>query len=242
MVIGARIRNEGGSLVQIDPFFESMCLKTTGVQIQVPSYTVPGGATIGKVTITEAGCKEPLIAFFSGTSAVGVMSKSQSGSTYSWEVITNLPNATITYWILDTTDVAQIAFPITKGLRIRNPNNNAVVFDSRYKYMRVMKQIDADVRQNVVNDPIELTSGYAVAVTDSGLYVNITGGPVGGGPSWITQNSSSVAGVICNSNGTVTSRLIGLIQQTRDGPSNPPPTGQMGSGRFQGLVLDMRNY
>lgn len=245
MVIGARIRNDGGSLVQIDPSFECLGLKEAATTISVPSYTVPGGGgrTIGKTTISSAGCNEPILALFCGASFVGVMSRSQSGSTFSWEIVTEAAGASVTYWIFDTTDVAQIQFSLTKGLRIRNASNNRVIFDSRYKYMRILQVVNRTVGTAEVNESIPLTSGYAVGFSVSGLYTRVDGGPVGGGPSWLINSAGYVVGVRCNSNGTISGKLVELRATITDGPAPPyPPTGIMGDNTLRGLVLDMRNY
>lgn len=42
MVIGARIRNDGGSLVQIDPGWECLAMKVGPTNIQTISFTAPG--------------------------------------------------------------------------------------------------------------------------------------------------------------------------------------------------------
>lgn len=244
MVIGARIRNEGGSLIQIDSSFECLCLKAGGISISVPSYTFPGtgGATVGKTFVSEGGCAEPIIALLCSNGAVGVLSKVQSGNSYTWEIVTSVPGATVTYWVFDNTSVSAMAFNINKGLRIKNPNNGSVIFDSRYKYMRIVKLIDNDVVSGVVTESAGIASGFAVAISESGLYFQIVGGYVGGPPNWRIQRVAGVAGVICNPDGTITSRMIGLSSSTEDGSGTPPPTGTGGSGRLKGLVLDMRNY
>lgn len=245
MAIGARIRNEGGSLIQIDSGFECLGLKQAAITISVPSYTVPGGGgrTVGKTTITSSGCNEPILALYCDSTFVGVMSRSNSGSTYNWEIVTETPGASVTYWIFDTTDVAQIQFLISKGLRIRNPANGRVVFDSRYKYMRITQVVDRLVGTAEVNEAINMTSGYAVGFSVSGLYTRVDGGPVGGGPSWLINAAGYVVGVRTNSNGTVSGKLIQMRVQILDGPAPPvPPTGIMGDNTLRALILDMRNY
>lgn len=243
MVAGVRIRSGDGSLIQIDPSWECLALKTQGT-VTCASYTTPGfgGKTIGRGTIIVGGCNEPILAVFCNGAYVGVLTKTQSGSTFTWELVTDVPGAVVTYWVFDTTDVAQMAFVMSQGMRFRNPANGRVVFDSRFKYMRTLQMInmDAATPEQVVGIP--LISGYAVAICNSGFFTSVAGGPVGGGPFWQNNNASYVVGVRTNTNGTVSIILINTISNITDGPSNPPPTGQMGSRRFIGQILDMRNY
>lgn len=245
MTIGARIRGDGGSLIQIDPSWECLGMKTGPFVIQAGSYTVPGvgGKTVGKATIQLAGCNEPILAVFCSTALVGVISKAQTGATYQWDIITDVPGASVTYWVFDTTDVAQMQFITTKGLRIRNPANNRVIFDSRYKYMRVLQMINTLAGTGSVDISIPLTSGYAVGICNTGLYTRVDGGPISGGGAWRTQTVGYVVGVRTNANGTISVGLINTRSSTDEGAGPPyPPTGQMGYNNLTGLILDMRNY
>lgn len=244
-MIGARIRQGDGSLIQIDPSWECLGMKQAGITVSAPSYTVPGsgGSTIGRVTISSGGCNEPILAIFCSTAFVGVMSKSQSGTTYTWDIVTDIPGASFTYWIFDTTDVAQIQFLTTKGLRIRNPSNNRVIFDSRYKYMRIQQIVSVNSGTSSIDVPISMTGNYAVGISNAGLYTAVTGGPVGGGPSWIVNTAGFVTGFRTNTNGTISVMLIRLRLSITDGQNPPyPPTGLMGDNKLTGMILDMRNY
>ncbi|PZS71259.1 hypothetical protein [Stenotrophomonas maltophilia] len=213
--------------------------------VQANAYTVPGigGKTIGRAVIQVAGCNEPILAVTCSGALVGVVSKSQSGSTYEWVINTDVVGASVTYWVFDTTDVAQMQFITTKGLRIRNPANNRVIFDSRYKYMRVLQMVSTLAGTGTVDIPIPLTSGYAVGICNTGLYTRVDGGPISGGGGWRTQTVGYVVGVRTNSNGTISVGLINTRSATDEGPGPPyPPTGQMGYNNLTGLILDMRNY
>lgn len=245
MAIGARIRGDGGSLIQIDPGWECLAMKTGPLVIQTASYTVPGigGKTVGKATIQVVGCNEPILAVFCSGALVGVMSKTQAGSTYQWEILTDVVGASVTYWVFDTSDVAQMQFITTKGLRIRNPENSRVIFDSRYKYMRVLQMVNSLAGTGTVDLPIPLTSGYAIGICNTGLYTRVDGGPISGGGAWRTQTVGYVVGVRTNANGTISVGLINTRSSTDEGPGPPyPPTGQMGYNNLTGLILDMRNY
>jgi hypothetical protein len=52
-----------------------------------------------------------------------------------------------------------MAFNLTKGLRIRNPANNRVIFDSRYKYMRIQGMIKANIRTSPASFPVAQGAG-----------------------------------------------------------------------------------
>lgn len=171
------------------------------------------------------------------------MRKTQSGTTFEWELVTDVVGAVVTYWVFDTTDVAAMQFITTKGLRIRNPANNRVIFDSRYKYMRIVQTVKVTAGTVVTDQAVPLTSGYAVGVSTTGLYTAVTGGPVGGGPSWLVNTAGYVVGVRTNGNGTISVTLINLRLAITDGQAPPyPPTGLMGDNTLTGLILDMRNY
>lgn len=245
MTIGARIRNEGGSLVQIDPGWECLAMKAGPISIQMPSFTAPGsgGSTYGRAVIAASGCNEPILALSCSTAFVGVMRKTQSGSTFEWELVTDVVGAVVTYWVFDTTDVAAMQFITDKGLRIRNPANNRVIFDSRFKYMRVLQTVSVPAGTNPVDQAIPLASGYAVGISNSGLYTRVDGGPVGGGPTWMVNYAGFVVGVRTNGNGTVSVKLIQLRLFISSGESPPyPPTGLLGDNTLRALILDMRNY
>lgn len=241
MVAGVRIRPGDGSLIQIDPTWECLAMKALGTVVCSP-YTYPNGRSIGRGTVTLGGCNEPILAVRCNGVFVGVLSKTESGATFTWTIITDVPNATVEYWVFDTTDVAQMAFNITKGMRFRNAANGRVVFDSRYKYMRTLQMINMAAGTGSVDVAIPLTSEYAVAICISGLYTTIVGGPISGGQYWMVQNAGFVAGVRTNANGTVSVGLIALAQSTSEGQGTPPATGLMGSNKFMGQILDMRNY
>lgn len=241
MTIGARIRQGDGSLIQIDPSYENLALKALGTVTTTQYASSGAGANAGKATIIAAGCNEPILAFACPDAFVGLRVRSKSGTTVTWEIVTSAPVVNVQYWVFDTTDVAQMAFNLTKGLRIRNPANNRVIFDSRYKYMRIQGMIKANVGTSPSSFPVAQGTGYAIGVSNSGAGVLVSGGPVGGGPYWLNNDLAYVAG-FKTLNGSVQLQMIQLALRITDGPSNPPPTGQFGSFQAVGLVLDLRNY
>ncbi len=241
MAIGARIRQGDGSLIQIDPSYENLALKTLGTVTTVQYGPSGAAANAGKATIVVGGCNEPILTFACADAFVGLRVRSRSGTTVTWEIVTSAPVVNVQYWIFDTTDVAQMAFNLTKGLRIRNPANNRVIFDSRYKYMRIQGMIKANIGTSPASFPVAQGTGYGIGVSNSGAGVLVTGGPVGGGPYWLNNDLAYVAG-FKTLNGSVQLQMIQLALRITDGPSNPPPTGQFGSFQAVGLVLDLRNY
>lgn len=129
------------------------------------------------------------------------------------------------------------------GPLLRNPANARVMFDSRYKYLRVLRMINVLAGTGSVDHAIPLTSGYAVEICNNGLYTRVDGRPVGGGPSWMVNGAGYVVDVKTNAHGTVSVMLINTRLHISDGQSAPyPPTGRMGYNNLTGLILDMRNY
>lgn len=241
MAIGARIRQGDGSLIQIDPSYENLALKASGAVTTVQFAATGTGASAGKATIIVAGCNEPILALACADAFVGLRVRSRSGNTVTWEIVSSVPVVNVQYWVFDTTDVAQMAFMLTKGLRIRNPANNRVIFDSRYKYMRIQDMIKSTATTSELSYPVPQGTGYAIGLSNSGAGILVTGGPVGGGPAWMNNDLAYVAG-FKTLNGSVVVRMIQLALRITDGPNNPPPTGQFGSFQAVGLVLDLRNY
>lgn len=237
MVAGVRIRQGDGSLIQIDPSWENLAMKTQG-SVACPA---PSGRSYGQGVITVGGCNEPILAIRCNGALVGVFSKTQAGNTYTWTIVTSVPGATVEYWVFDTTDVAQMAFNVTTGMRFRNPANGRVLFDSRYKYMRILQMINQNAGTGAVDVAIPLSSGYAVALSNSGFYTTVVGGSTTPG-FWFIQYAGYVAGIRTNTNGTVSVGLILLAQRTEEGQGTPPPTGLMGSNNLKAQILDMRNY
>ena len=243
MTVGARIRNEGGSLVQIDPFYENLCLREKGV-VRTAAFGASGSASnAGVATIQLAGCNEPLLMVRCDGVFVGLRYRNQVGSTYTWQLITSSAVVDVEYWVFDTTDVAQMAFVMSRGLRIRNPNNGRVVFDSRYKYMRILSMINTSIGTGPQTHSVPIQSGFAVGFANASLSTLIAGGPISGGGYYLFQVSVQVAGFMTTSNGEVQSRAIGILSFTNEGQGTPPyGGGTIGSLAASALVCDIRNY
>lgn len=242
MAVGARIRNEGGSLVQIDPSYENLALKAVGSVVTTPFASSGAGAAAGTATIQVGGCNEPLLAVYCDAAFVGLRRREQSGTTYTWEIVASAPGVTVQYWVFDTTDVAQMQFVMSKGLRIRNPSNNRVVFDSRYKYMRLSGMVSVTAGTSEASVPVAQSSGFAIGLADTGNALVIVGGsgPVTP-PAWFHQNVAYTVGFKAQA-GSVAYRLITLASSTSEGGSNEPPRGTAGSLSGIALIMDVRNY
>jgi len=180
MTIGARIRNEGGSLVQIDPFYENLALRQTASV--TTSQLGPSGrqALIGVATIQLSGCNEPLLMVKCDSEYVGLRKRTQNGSTYTWEILASTPVVNIQYWIFDTTNVAQMAFNLNQGLRIRSPDGTKVIFDSRYKYMRILSVISLTLGSGPQSVTTPINTGFAIALSNPSLMTIVAGGSIGG--------------------------------------------------------------
>lgn len=238
MAIGARIRNDGGSLIQIDGTYENLALKAVG-SVTTSQFSASGpGASAGVANIIVAGCNQPILVTNCPDYYIALKRRQQSGSTFTWQIISNTPVVNVDYYVFDTTDVAQMAFALTKGLRIRRESDGKVIFDSRYKYLRVVGILTGNAGASVA---IPQGSGYGVGHANSSGVTIVTGGPVGGGPSWINNNLYYVVG-IKNENGTMRSTIIQLYLSVTSGDNNAPPTGQFGSSQAYALACDIRNY
>lgn len=229
-------------MVQIDSSYENLALRETASV--TTSQLGPSGkqALIGVVTIQRSGCNEPLLMIKCDSAYVGLRKRTQSGNTYTWELLASTPVVSIQYWIFDTTDVAQMAFNTTKGLRIRNPNDNKVVFDSRYKYMRILSQISIDMGTGSQSQPVPISNGFAIALSNPSLSTIVTGGSVGGSARWLYLILTCVAG-FRTGNGEVSVQPIETNFFSAEGAGTPPyPSGVYGSLQAGALTCDVRNY
>ncbi|MGW8174616.1 MAG: hypothetical protein ACWGHP_04605 [Stenotrophomonas sp.] len=242
MTVGARIRNEGGSLVQVDPGYENLALRTLGTVVTAQLGPAGRQANCGVVTIQLAGCNEPLLAVRCTSAHVGLRKRTQVGNSYTWELITNSPVTSVDYWIFDTTDVAQMAFLMNKGLRIRNPVNNRIIFDSRYKYLRVINMIGLQLGTGQQEASVPQADGFAMALSNPSLSTVVAGGPIGGTNDWLYQIVTSLAGFRTGS-GSVSIARIETNFFTTEGVGNPPyPSGTYGSLQARTMSCDIRNY
>ncbi len=174
---------------------------------------------------------------------IGLRSRNKVGATYSWQLVASSPVVDIEYWVFDTTNVAQMAFVTSKGLRIRNSDDGRVIFDSRYKYMRVLKLINTTMGTGAQSHAIPVASGVAVGFGNASLSTLIAGGPISGGGYWLYQVTVNVAGFMTTSNGQIQSRLITINSFTNEGQGTPPYGGGIiGSFNASALVCDVRNY
>ncbi|WP_312400866.1 hypothetical protein [Stenotrophomonas indicatrix] len=243
MSIGARIRSEDGSLVQVDPQYENLCLRDKGV-VRTEAFGTNGASrNAGVATIQLSGCNEPLLMVRCAGVFVGLRSRDKVGATYSWQLIASSPVVDVEYWVFDTTNVAQMAFVTSKGLRIRNPDDGRVIFDSRYKYMRVLKWINTTMGTGAQSHAIPVASDVAVGFGNASLSTLIAGGPVSGGGYWLYQVTVNVAGFMTTSDGQIQSRLITINSFTNEGQGTPPYGGGIiGSFNASALVCDVSNY
>jgi len=242
MTIGARIRNEGGSLVQIDPFYENLALRQTASV--TTSQLGPSGrqALIGVATIQLSGCNEPLLMVKCDSEYVGLRKRTQNGSTYTWEILASTPVVNIQYWIFDTTNVAQMAFNLNQGLRIRSPDGTKVIFDSRYKYMRILSVISLTLGSGPQSVTTPINTGFAIALSNPSLMTIVAGGSIGGTNNWLLQHITRVAG-FRTGNGEVSVAPIETNSFSQSGTGLPPyADGNYGSLQAGALVCDVRNY
>lgn len=238
MSIGARIRNEGGSLVQIDGNYENLALKAVG-SVTTTQFAQSGvGASAGIATIIVPGCNQPILVTDCPSQYIALKKRSRSGSTFTWEIISSVPTIDVNYYVFDTTDVAQMSFQISKGLRIRRESDGVTIFDSRYKYLRVIGILNGRAGESI---SVPQVAAYGVGHANSSGVTVVAGGPVGGGPYWLNNNLYYVVGMK-NESGILKSQTIQLYLTVTDGPNNAPPTGQFGSDQAFALACDISNY
>jgi hypothetical protein len=238
VAIGARIRNEGGSLVQIDPSYRNLALKATGSVTTAQLGSTGAAANCGVATITVGGCDAPFIAIRCSSAFVSLRKRTQSGSSFTWELITSTPVVTVQYWIFDFTAVAQMAFVTSKGLRIRSPADNSIIFDSRYKYLRALGMTDPTSTSTPVT-PSGRT--FAIGLTNPSQSTIVAGGSTTPG-FWMYQIQAALYGFRTDASAVAAQRIV-TRSFTTEGPDPPPyPTGTYGPLTSQALIVDITNY
>ncbi|MCD0280448.1 hypothetical protein JWH04_16180 [Xanthomonas melonis] len=246
MAIGVRIRPEGGNIIQIDDRYENLALKQKGTV--TAAGLDPANPTSGRgfATVTVGGGNAPLIAV-ACSSFVGLRRRAQSGSTFTFDLVCESANVAIDYYVFDTTDVAQMAFVMSKGVRFRNPATGRVAFDSRYKYMRVIGRIRTAAGTNQQDFQTQ-GDGVAIALGHTGASFTIVSGMIGGGGGgpgggWVMDRLGYVAGVRYRP-GVASALGINTFysHEQGTGPSPPAPSGTYGTMQMDCLLLNVRNY
>ncbi|MBO9859293.1 MULTISPECIES: hypothetical protein [Xanthomonas] len=241
MALGVRIRPEGGNIIQIDTRYENLALKQKGTVTAVGASSGGAAQGIGFATVTVGGGNSPLIAV-TCASFVGLRNRSQNGSTFTFELVCETANTAIQYYVFDTTDVAQMAFVTSKGVRFRDPATGRIAFDSRYKYMRVIGRMRATAGTAQTDFPTQ-ADGVAIALGHTGASYTIVSGVIGGGPRWAMDRLAYVAGVRYTP-GTASAKGINTYYDHAEGNqgSPPAPPGTFGTMQVDCLLLNVRNY
>ncbi|MCS3807791.1 hypothetical protein [Xanthomonas sp. 4461] len=241
MALGVRIRPEGGNIIQIDTRYENLALKQKGTVIAAGANAANPNQGIGFATVTVGGGNSPLIAV-TCAAFVGLRSRSQSGNTFTFELVCETANTAIQYYVFDTTDVAQMAFVMSKGVRFRDPATGRIAFDSRYKYMRVIGRMRTTAGTSQTDYPTQ-GDGVAIALGHTGASYTIVSGVIGGGPNWVMDRLAYVAGVRYTP-GVASAKGINTYYDHAEGTQgNPPaPSGTYGTMQVDCLLLNVRNY
>ncbi|MEA5123324.1 hypothetical protein [Xanthomonas floridensis] len=241
MALGVRIRPEGGNIIQIDTRYENLALKEKATVTAVGANAANPNQGIGFATVTVGGGNSPLIAV-TCAAFVGLRSRSQSGNTFTFELVCETANTAIQYYVFDTTDVAQMAFVMSKGVRFRDPATGRIAFDSRYKYMRVIGRMRTTAGTSQTDYPTQ-GDGVAIALGHTGASYTIVSGVIGGGPNWVMDRLAYVAGVRYTP-GVASAKGINTYYDHAEGTQgNPPaPSGTYGTMQVDCLLLNVRNY
>ncbi|PPU07826.1 hypothetical protein [Xanthomonas arboricola] len=246
MVLGVRARPETGGIIQIDERYENLALKQKGTVTTAGLNSANPNSGIGLATVTVGGGNTPLIAV-SCPSFVGLRRRAQSGTTFTFDLVCESTNVPIDYYVFDTTDVAQMAFVMTKGARFRNPSTRKVAFDSRYKYMRVIGRMRTTAGTSQADFPTQ-SDGVAIALGHTGASFTIVSGMIGGGGGgpgggWVMDRLGYVAGVRYRP-GVASALGINTfyVHEQGTGTQPPAPSGTYGTMQVDCLLLNVRNY
>jgi hypothetical protein len=127
-MIGMRIRNNG-NILQVDGNYQNMEVSAQGTATTSGSY---GGTSEMYADIPiPSGRGNSLLAVYGATAAV--YCKKQDANTFRVFSQASTP-ATFTYYLFSTPQAVSGGV----GLKIRNNTTGAVLFNSRYKYLRVL--------------------------------------------------------------------------------------------------------
>lgn len=136
-MIGARINNPDRGSVFIDENYSNLCLR------EKRTFQIPAGDSSVAFN-TSCG----LVAFSGGPFKVGQVDQNGGQAVFTffaWETVS------LTAYVLDYSSMGpQRYYEEPFGLRIRNPSDGSIVFDSRNKYIKVI-----DLIYSLNNDEIQ---------------------------------------------------------------------------------------
>lgn len=157
---GLEVYNDNG-VFQIDGNRRNFQLKQSGSGTCNTSETT-GGRTRYYTTIAVTSSTAPLFFIGGNTNVCGLYGISVSGSTWTFQIVSNTNGATFNYWVFDAQDTA----PDNFGLEVWNAAGQRV-FHSGGKPLRIV-----GVQNGATTVTYTAGRTYAVCQTSSGFQVD----------------------------------------------------------------------
>lgn len=229
MTEGFRTKTSGGG-IQIDQTYKNLALRGKGSFNPGTSWNY-GKWRLGSITVTG---NSPVLAWRCNAPCAMTYA-SRSGNSITYTFLIAATSGTVEWWLFDTPDYGQANGDI--GLRVRNPATNAVVFDSRMKYMRVVGALNG-------------TSGRPGDASYAGSPAIVTGNSVYSYVSQITGNIGSPPPypwidftfyLMATINGQQVSWLFPQTDAT-DHPANQTYNNSASQAAYNFLVVDVANF
>jgi hypothetical protein len=231
MDIGYRTRNTGGG-IQIDQTYRNLCLRAKGSF----APTTPWVTTwrMGSITVTG---NSPVLAWRCN-SPCALVSSTRSGTSITYTFMMAATSGTIEWWLFDDPAFGVVVGNI--GLRIHNPSNGVVVFDSRQKYMRIVGGLSGTLANPFPTAAMNYPGSPAVVSGNSAyIYTAQTIGAPGGPPPypWLDFVSYPMAAV-SGQQVTWSAQTSGAVNHPASQTFNSPSR----QDAYNYLVVDVSNY
>jgi hypothetical protein len=166
MALGFRTHLSNGG-IQIDQTYRNLAMRAKG------SFS-PGTAwnnnkwRFGQITVTG---NTPVLAWRCNSPCAMVYA-TRAGASITYTFIVAATTGTVEWWLFDDPAFGVATGP--HGIRIRNPSNGVVVYDSRMKYMRVVGTLNGDFGALVAPNNGSYAGGSTAVITGNAAYQYIS--------------------------------------------------------------------
>jgi hypothetical protein len=231
MTEGFRTKTSGGG-IQIDQTYKNLALRAKG-SFDPGTSSNKGKWRIGSITVTG---NSPALAWRCAKPCAMVYA-TRSGTSITYTFMVADTSGTVEWWLFDTPDYGVANGPL--GLRVRNPATNAVVFDSRMKYMRVVGAVNGSIANGMPANASYTGSPALVTGNSAYIYTSQVIGGIGSPPPypWIDFTNYLMAAL----NGQ---QITWSSPQTdaTDHPANQTFNNGARQDAYNFLVIDVANF
>lgn len=240
MPAGLEVYPNGGSILQITGAYQNLEMSAKG-SATAALWNSSFSPNRGIISITIAGTA-PVIAVES-SDKIALLRRVQSGSNFTFTLITENPSTTFNYLIFDrptgssSTDGLQVF--IDTGTATTGP----LAFDARKRYMRVIAVITGTATASGPVTQAASAGRVAVLLAYAGTELVSAGGIIVGGNTWMVSTTLFMAAVSYSGGQVSAARMaMNATSVSGTGSSGIPATGNWGTTAVRHLILDVSNF